>query len=98
MTFVHVVLQWTLLVNDICPCYVPVDFVLGNKGESLLEAYETWRGWADAKVCCDYGLHVGVTWWSDKVAEEMVVLAKEKGELSKGNSQDLRFLSCHICM
>lgn len=47
---------------------------------SLLEAYDKWRNWADPKVCCDYGLHVAVTWWSEKVAQEMEVLCKEKGE------------------
>ena len=26
-----------------------VDFVIPAKGESLLEAYERWRGWADEK-------------------------------------------------
>ena len=30
-------------------------------------------------VCCDYGFHVAVTWWSEEVGEEMEVLAKEKG-------------------
>lgn len=59
--------------------FFSVDFVIPQKGESLLEAYEKWRGWADAKVCCDYALHVAVTWWSDKVAEEMATLAKDHG-------------------
>jgi dihydroorotase-like cyclic amidohydrolase len=44
-----------------------VDFVLPRKGESLLEAFANWRQKADPKVCCDYALHVGVTWWSDQV-------------------------------
>ena len=26
-----------------------VDFVIPKKGESLIEAYETWRKWADEK-------------------------------------------------
>ncbi|XP_041366411.1 dihydropyrimidinase-like isoform X2 [Gigantopelta aegis] len=56
-----------------------MDFVIDGKDMSLLEAYEKWRGWADPKVCCDYGLHVAVTWWSDSVAKEMEVLAHEKG-------------------
>ena len=56
-----------------------VDFVIPQKGESLLEAYDKWRGWADAKVCCDYGFHVAVTWWSDMVAKEMETLTTEKG-------------------
>lgn len=60
---------------------VTVDFVLDQKGVSLLEAYDKWRGWADPKVCCDYGLHVGVTWWSDQVAKEMETLCAEKGKI-----------------
>ncbi|XP_070564718.1 dihydropyrimidinase-like isoform X4 [Ptychodera flava] len=56
-----------------------MDFVIPGKGESLLAAYEKWRGWADPKVCCDYSFHVAVTWWSSTVAEEMEVLTKEKG-------------------
>jgi hypothetical protein len=44
-----------------------VDFAIPSKGQSLLEAYQQWRDWADEKVCCDYGLHVAVTWWSELV-------------------------------
>lgn len=74
-----------------------VDFVLDQKGVSLLEAYDKWKAWADEKVvfiiliitifvidffkvCCDYAFHIGVTWWSDQVSQEMETLAKEKGE------------------
>lgn len=53
--------------------------MLPNKGQSLLEAYDQWRSWADPKVCCDYGLHVGVTWWSKSVRDEMRVLSEERG-------------------
>lgn len=56
-----------------------VDFVIPAVGESLVAAYERWRGWADEKVVCDYGLHVAVTHWDDRVAEEMADLAKTKG-------------------
>ena len=27
-----------------------VDFAMAQKGESLITAYEKWRGWADPKV------------------------------------------------
>ncbi|XP_029447723.1 dihydropyrimidinase isoform X2 [Rhinatrema bivittatum] len=56
-----------------------IDFAIPRKGCSLIEAYDTWRSWADPKVCCDYALHVAVTWWSDKVKEEMGILARDKG-------------------
>ncbi|XP_077288090.1 collapsin Response Mediator Protein [Arctopsyche grandis] len=55
-----------------------IDFVLPQKGESLIEAYNKWRSMADDKVCCDYGLHVGVTWWSDSVKKEMATLCDEE--------------------
>lgn len=45
----------------------------------MLEAYDEWRSWADPKVCCDYGFHVGVTWWSKSVQNEMKVLCEERG-------------------
>ncbi|XP_042876020.1 dihydropyrimidinase-like isoform X4 [Penaeus japonicus] len=56
-----------------------MDFALPQRGESLVEAYHRWRAWADPKVCCDYALHVGVTWWSPKVAEEMRELTDDHG-------------------
>ncbi|XP_026733529.1 dihydropyrimidinase isoform X2 [Trichoplusia ni] len=55
-----------------------IDFVLPQKGQSLLEAYANWREKADGKVCCDYGLHVGVTWWSPQVRKEMQQLTTEQ--------------------
>ncbi|MEQ2211946.1 hypothetical protein XENOCAPTIV_021717 [Xenoophorus captivus] len=50
-----------------------LDFVIPQKGKSLLEAYDAWRSTADAKVCCDYSLHVAVTWWSDEVKAHVTV-------------------------
>ncbi|KAJ8705249.1 hypothetical protein PYW07_011076 [Mythimna separata] len=55
-----------------------IDFVLPQKGQSLVEAYNNWREKADGKVCCDYGLHVGVTWWSPAVKKEMQQLTSEQ--------------------
>lgn len=46
---------------------------------SILEGYEKWRSIADEKVCCDYGLHIAITNWSDKMEQEMDILTKEKG-------------------
>ena len=56
-----------------------LDFVLPMRNQSLLEAYDQWRSWADPKVNCDYSFNVGVTWWSPQVSEEMGVLVNEKG-------------------
>lgn len=44
-----------------------IDFAIPQKGSSLIEAFDLWKSWADPKVCCDYSLHVAVTWWSNKV-------------------------------
>ncbi|XP_018414908.1 PREDICTED: dihydropyrimidinase [Nanorana parkeri] len=56
-----------------------IDFAIPKKGHSLIEAFDTWKSWADPKVCCDYALHVAVTWWSDKVKEEMEILVRDRG-------------------
>uniref|UniRef100_A0A8C9RC75 Dihydropyrimidinase like 5a n=1 Tax=Scleropages formosus TaxID=113540 RepID=A0A8C9RC75_SCLFO len=56
-----------------------VAHVLPEKDTSLLEAYEKCRTLADPKACCDYALHVGVTWWGPKVRAEMETLVREKG-------------------
>jgi dihydropyrimidinase len=55
-----------------------IDFVIPGPNVSLLESYDQWMGWA-RKAAADYSFHVAVTWWSDKVHEEMGVLARERG-------------------
>ncbi|KAL4630581.1 dihydropyrimidinase-related protein 5 [Arapaima gigas] len=56
-----------------------VAHVLPEKDMSLLEAYEKCRALADPKACCDYALHMGITWWGPKVRAEMEMLVREKG-------------------
>ena len=55
-----------------------IDFVIPNPQQSLMEAYRTWRGWAE-KSAADYGFHVAVTWWSDAVREDMGTLVRDEG-------------------
>ena len=55
-----------------------IDFVIPAPDVSLLEAYDQWMGWAK-KSAADYSFHVAVTWWSDKVREEMGVLTARHG-------------------
>ncbi|UNC16497.1 dihydropyrimidinase (plasmid) [Acidiphilium multivorum] len=55
-----------------------IDFVIPGREDSPLDAYHTWRGWA-AKAASDYSFHVAITSWSDRVHEEMGVLAHEHG-------------------
>src|SRR6185436_5552760 len=46
-----------------------IDFVIPDPKQPLMEAFRTWRGWAE-KSAADYGFHVAVTWWSDHVHAE----------------------------
>ncbi len=55
-----------------------IDFVIPSPGQPLLDAFATWRGWAE-KAACDYSFHVAITWWSDAVSEEMGVLCRDHG-------------------
>ncbi len=55
-----------------------IDFVIPNPQQSLLEAFLTWRGWAQ-KSASDYAFHVAVTWWDESVHREMGELANEHG-------------------
>jgi dihydropyrimidinase len=55
-----------------------IDFVIPNPQQPLLDAYRQWRGWAE-KAAGDYTFHVAITWWSDKVHEEMGTLVRNHG-------------------
>ena len=55
-----------------------IDFVIPNPQQPLMEAYRTWRGWAE-KSAADYGFHVAVTWWDESVRQDMGTLVKEEG-------------------
>ncbi|QPF73407.1 dihydropyrimidinase [Roseateles sp. DAIF2] len=55
-----------------------IDFVIPNPQQPLMEAYRTWRGWAE-KSAADYGFHVAVTWWGESVHADMGRLVKEEG-------------------
>ena len=54
-----------------------IDFVIPAKGENLVEAFKRWRGWADPKVCCDYALHMAITYWDKSVAPQMETVTGE---------------------
>ena len=55
-----------------------IDFVIPGPEESPLDAFRTWRGWAE-KAAGDYAFHVAITGWNERVHEEMGVLAREHG-------------------
>ncbi len=55
-----------------------IDFVIPSPQQSPLEAYKTWRGWAE-KAATDYSFHVAITWWGERVAEDMRALTRDHG-------------------
>ncbi len=48
-----------------------VDFVIPQKNENLVTAFERWRSWADPKVHCDYALHCAVPSWTSDTFSQM---------------------------
>ena len=55
-----------------------IDFVIPNPQQPLMEAYHTWRGWAE-KSASDYSFHVAITWWSEQVRKDMGTLVQQEG-------------------
>jgi dihydropyrimidinase len=55
-----------------------IDFVIPDPKQRLLDAFQTWRGWAE-KAAADYSFHVAVTWWDDTVHEDMRTLVQRHG-------------------
>lgn len=55
-----------------------IDFVIPSPKQDILEAYHTWRGWAE-KSATDYSFHVAITWWDDSVKAAMGTLTAEHG-------------------
>ena len=58
-----------------------IDFVIPGPRDSMLEAFHTWRGWAE-KAAGDYAFHVAVTSWSERISQEMGVLVRDHGVVS----------------
>ena len=55
-----------------------IDFVIPNPQQSLMEAYQTWRGWAE-KAASDYSFHMAITWWDESVRRDMATLVQQEG-------------------
>jgi dihydropyrimidinase len=55
-----------------------IDFVIPDPQQRLLDAFQTWRGWAESSAA-DYGFHVAVTWWDESVYEDMGTLVEKHG-------------------
>lgn len=76
---VELIRRWAKTVVDFSVCWFPVQFVVPEFNQSLLDAYNKCRESADAKVCCDYLLQVCLTYWTDRVSREMEMLVKDNG-------------------
>ena len=55
-----------------------IDFAIPSPQQSLMEAYQTWRGWAE-KSASDYSFHMAITWWDDTVKRDMGTLVQQEG-------------------
>jgi len=51
-----------------------VDMVVPDKEETLMEAFDKWRKWADDKVCCDYALKMAVPRHDPALEDEMAAM------------------------
>jgi dihydropyrimidinase len=47
-----------------------IDMCIPSPQQGLVDALDQWSEWA-GKACADYGFHVSITWWSDRVAQQM---------------------------
>ena len=55
-----------------------IDFVIPEKGGSLLDAVDTWQERA-SKCAIDYGFHMAITGWDERVSREMAVVTNQRG-------------------
>ena len=53
-----------------------IDFVIPERNESPLKAFETWLGKAEGKACHDHTFHMAVTRFDEKVAGELKEIVK----------------------
>jgi dihydropyrimidinase len=47
-----------------------VDFVLPGQGQGLMDAAQMWHN-KSGRAHCDYSYHMAITWWGQKVWEDM---------------------------
>jgi dihydropyrimidinase len=55
-----------------------IDFAIPSPQQNLMEAYQTWRGWAE-KSASDYSFHMAITWWDESVKRDMGTLVQQEG-------------------
>lgn len=54
-----------------------VDFASQDKGHTLEEGLEKWKGIASGRSVCDYSFHMEITDWSDTIPEQMETLCRK---------------------
>ncbi|MES2433770.1 MAG: dihydropyrimidinase [Pseudomonadota bacterium] len=52
-----------------------VDFVLPGQGQGLMDAAQMWHN-KSTRANCDYSYHMAITWWGQKVWEDMELSIK----------------------
>ncbi|RRH73966.1 dihydropyrimidinase [Falsigemmobacter faecalis] len=52
-----------------------IDFVLPDQGQGLMEAAQRWHN-KSTRAHCDYSFHMAITWWGEKVWEDMAESVK----------------------
>jgi dihydropyrimidinase len=55
-----------------------VDFVLPGQGQGLVDAMKGWHNKSTLESC-DYSFHMAVTWWGEKVFDEMPTVINDHG-------------------
>jgi dihydropyrimidinase len=55
-----------------------VDFVLPGQGQSLLDGLQMWHN-KSGRANCDYSYHMAITWWGEKVFDEMKTVVQDRG-------------------
>jgi dihydropyrimidinase len=52
-----------------------VDFVLPGQGQGLMDAAQMWHN-KSGRASCDYSYHMAITWWGQKVWDDMELSVK----------------------
>jgi dihydropyrimidinase len=55
-----------------------VDFVLPAPGQGLLDGLQMWHN-KSGRANCDYSYHMAITWWGEKVFDDMKTVVEENG-------------------
>ena len=59
-----------------------MDFVIPGRDESLVAAHDAWAERATPKINCDISFHLAVTYFSEKMLEEMATVTNDLGVTS----------------